>query len=234
MLKSSAGLLLHHFPYSDNSRIIRVLTPNDGLISAFLRVSRKNVRQGVLQPLSLLEMVFDKHPDKDLATIREIRISDAYSNIGRDVYRGAVVLFLNEVLNQVIREGTEDPALFAFIREWLIHYDATEFDADAHLYFLAHVSAISGYLPDGEFSDHTPYFDLEAGRYVPRFPGHPRFLEGENARIFGQFFSAEQHSSLSYHQRRQLLSALMDYFRIHFPDFREIRSLAVLEELFRP
>jgi len=160
------------------------------------------------------------------------------------MYRGSVVLFLNEILVKILKEGTEDPALFSFVKEWLIHYDIAEFDADAHLYFLAHLASLAGFLPDGVYSPSSPVFDLESGNFIASAsrPSHPRFLEGDTASSFlGLFsvehqhaFSAAERKVLLYAERKVLLYAVLEYFRLHFPDFGELKSLAVLEELFRP
>lgn len=234
MLFKSEALLLHHFRYGENSQIVKVFTPVQGAVSLFFRPSKKHARAGLLQPLSLLDIVFWREHGKDMGTVKEIRLDHAYQNIGRDMYRGSVVLFLNEILVKILKEGTEDPALFSFVKEWLIHYDIAEFDADAHLYFLAHLASLAGFLPDGVYSPSSPVFDLESGNFIASRPSHPRFLEGDTASSFLGLFSVEHQHAFSAAERKVLLYAVLEYFRLHFPDFGELKSLAVLEELFRP
>lgn len=233
MLQKSSGILLHHFPHGENALILKLFTPEEGMQTFYYRRSRKNKQSGILQALSLVEVLAWHEAQKDFAQIRELRIEHSYKNIGRDVYRNSVVLFLNEILIKCLRESHHQQDLFLFLREWLIHFDQEVFDPDAHLYFLAHLSAYLGFLPNGKFSPQNPFFDLESGRFCSSVPLHPRFIEGHTAALFSSLFEEiPMDRKLASLDRKHLLNSMLEYLRVHVPNFGELRSLPVLDELF--
>lgn len=234
MLVKSSGILLHHFRHGDSAVILKLFTLEEGIQTYYFRQSKKKRRAGILQPFSQLELLSWKEPAKDMLTVREIRVALPYVNIGRDIYRNTVILFLNEILIKAIRESQPQEDLFHFLSQWLIHFDREQFDPDAHIYFLAHLSAYLGFFPSGKWSENTPNFDLVAGHFTGNAAQHFKVLEGELAQLFSAIFEENvEHLPFSAGKRKMLLQALLEYLRVHLPDFGEIRSLPVLEELFR-
>jgi DNA repair protein RecO (recombination protein O) len=66
-------------------------------------------------------------------------------------------------------------------------------------------------------------------------PVHPNFIAGETAHCFAQLMqsSLNEHATITIQktQRKELLSALMNYYRMHLQGMSEVRSHKVLEEV---
>lgn len=233
MLYKDEGLLLQTIQHSDNGVILKVFTLNEGLQSYYHRLSKKHRRSGLFEPLALLELVSWKEVKQEMHTCREIRLNISYHNIGRDVLRNTVVMFLNEILLKCLKHAPPQPDLYLFFREWLQQFDLADFDPDSHLHFIAHLSAYLGFFPNGSYHTGDIYFDLQAGSFVPNRPLHNLFLEGEIAREFDDLFDESASHKINPANRKFLLHALVEYLRIHIPDFGQLKSLAVVEEIFR-
>jgi len=233
MLQRTEGILLHHFPYSDHTSILKVYTPEGGVQSFFYRIGKKHRRSGLLQPLSILEIVSWKEEKKEMHQVKELSSAHLFSSIGSDLLRNTVVIFLNEILLKMLREAVPYSEQFFFIKEWLVHFDREDFDPDAHLYFIAHLLAYQGFYPGGEYSDSTPVFDLQEGIFTDTRPRHPRYVEHKVAAHFSALFTEGEHLEIDRLERKILLNALMEFMAVHIPDCTHFKSLPVLEEIFR-
>jgi DNA repair protein RecO (recombination protein O) len=233
MLQRTEGILLHHFPYSDHTSILKIYTPEGGVQSYFYRIGKKHRRSGLLQPLSILDVVSWKEEKKELHQIREIAAAYPYASIGNDLFKNTVVLFLNEVLLKMVREAVPHPEQCHFVKEWLEHFDREDFDPDAHLYFIAHLLAYQGFFPGGEYSESTSIFDLQEGIFTDSRPRHPRYVEHQVAAHFSALFTDGVHLEIDRLERKILLNALMEFMTVHIPDCTHFKSLPVLEEIFR-
>ena len=234
MLHKSRGILLHHFRYGEKSIILKVFTLEEGLQSFFLyKQSSKSKIKGALEPLSIIEIVANKDEKRDFLTVKEIHVEHPYRNIGSDFLYNTVALFINEILVKTIRDHQPNEELFYFIREWLIHYDAEVFDADAHLLFLAHLTRFFGIFPDTNNPNNHSYFNLQDGKFCYSNNGNPRVLEAPYSTYFIDLFTLENWSDLNRQNRKFILHTLLEYYSLHIPAFGEVKSLPVLEELMK-
>ena len=80
------------------------------------------------------------------------------------------------------------------------------------------------------------YFDLLAGTYCDRQPTHAHFLHGAEAAalptLFRMDYSTMHLFRLSRSERQRILHVLNLYYRLHIPNFPELKSLEVLHELY--
>jgi DNA repair protein RecO (recombination protein O) len=86
--------------------------------------------------------------------------------------------------------------------------------------------------------DYVPgcYFDLVQGCAVREHPSHPNFLMPDAADSFIALLRTGYDSmhllSLNRKLRGEYLATLSLYYRLHVPEFPELKSAAVLRELF--
>ena len=86
--------------------------------------------------------------------------------------------------------------------------------------------------------DYTPgcYFDLAQGYTTREHPLHPHFLLPESTEIFVDLLRTGYDSmhllSLNRKLRGEFLATLSLYYQLHIPEFPELKSAAVLRELF--
>ena len=93
-----------------------------------------------------------------------------------------------------------------------------------------------GFAPNLE--DYRPGdgFDLEAGRFTAYSPLNKHFLLPEDAArlpLLRRMNFATMHVfKFSGSERSRLLGYINLYYRLHLPSFPELKSLAVLQDLF--
>lgn len=86
MIKSRA-IVLHRFPYSDSSWIVKALTEECGIISFIVKGGKRKESpfKGALDPLALSEIVFRQNPNTELQFIKEATLLDWRKNLREDL-----------------------------------------------------------------------------------------------------------------------------------------------------
>ena len=239
MLHSTRGIVLQTFPYTDSSLVAKIYTEAFGLQSYLVNAAhskRSGTKANLLQPLSLVECVVYRKEKKQLQRIKEIRSEHPYISIPVDVRKSSILLFLDEILYRSIHEEEANPPLYEFIRSSLLVLDLkTDNCANFHLYFLTQLSRYLGFYPAGSFSEEEKYFDMQDGVFRSSEPSHPLFMAPGPARRLQELMRSnyENISSLGITpaERKALLEKLIQYYELHVPGLREIKSHKVLEEV---
>lgn len=239
MLIKTRGIVLKTMKYSESSIIADIYTEEKGLrryIISGVRSQRSRISAGLLQVMSLLELVAYEREDKDLNRLKEIRPAWVYQSVPFDVYKGAVGLFMAEIARKTIREAEQNEPLFAFLFQTFRFLDETPHPvANLHLHFLLELSAYIGFTPGGDFDTETPFFDLLEGLFTSMAPAHPHFLDEKMSGLLYAFLRTDAAScheiNLTREQRRLLLLNLLDYYRLHIEHFPDINAHLILQEV---
>ncbi len=235
---TTKAIVLTSLKYGDNSLISKVLTEKEGVQSFMLRGILKT-RKGRLkiaffQPLTQLEIVAKTNASGSLGYIREASISYGYQSLHTEVRKGAVALFLAEVLSQCLKEAETDPRLFQYVETTLQWLDQQEEMANFHIRFLIGLTRHLGFFPDLS-SIEGPYFDMVEGAFCLTPSWNPCFGGPELDHfkmLLGMKFDAIHLVKLNHHQRKILLENMIRYFEIHLHGFKKPKSLEVLDEVF--
>src|SRR4051812_33656990 len=120
MLHKTRGIVFHVTPYAESSVVAKIYTEQLGLQSYLVngvRSKKAKIKSGLLQPLSLLDMVVYHKDRGGLQRIKELRQATGgqFSTIPFDVVKSSVVIFINEVLYKSVKEEEANPQLFDFI-----------------------------------------------------------------------------------------------------------------------
>lgn len=239
MLEKTALLVLGSVKYGDNSIILHTYSREHGrlgLIAGGLHSKKGPLRPAMVQPLSLLEVVYLRSHRSDLMRLREAQTSPGLTEIPYHPVKSGLALFLAELFARSIHEQEPNYALYHFLENTVLNLDRTkEALGSFHLKTLYNLPAYLGFRPEEPGGDRA-YFDLLNGNYSQTLPPHPHFLEGA---VQEAWIKLHRHSQslevkipLAPGMRAALLSALLDYFRLHINDFGELRSLPVLREMF--
>jgi DNA repair protein RecO (recombination protein O) len=93
-----------------------------------------------------------------------------------------------------------------------------------------------GIFPNTETSRNSLYFDMLNGVFVNTPPTHRHFLNQEESDTFGRLLriSFENMSlySFSRKERVDIINRILEYYRLHLPEFPEIKSVSILQSLF--
>ncbi|MCL1868110.1 MAG: DNA repair protein RecO [Paludibacter sp.] len=239
MLYTTDAIVLHSVKYSDNSLIVTMLTRRFGRLAYIFRKAKtmkSGNRAAFLQPLNLVEVTVYNNPKKTIQNLKEIRIAKFYNNIFQSAEKTAIALFVAEIVNKSLRQTEKDERLFDFIENSLIFLDKTEKHfANYHLLFLMKMTKFFGFEPSANYLNYN-YFDLISGEFSDKIPQHEHFLKNNDVALFNSLIDKEfeQMSEISFSRasRKTTLENLLDFYRIHIPDFPQIKSLEVLTDVF--
>ena len=240
MLETTHGIVLHYNRFGDDSAIVDVFTKSRGSVSFLVRDRRQQRKSGLhatlLRPLNIVELVFDFRPSLSLQRMQELHIAHCYTSLPYDPIKETVALFLSEFLHNALRSEVQNTDLYHYIiysMQWL---DAAhEGVANFHIAFLIRLTHYLGFWPNVKGKDCMPYFDLRDSVDTDAPPPHGFYLKGEEAAAMPLLLRMNMRNMhrfcLSHQQRRRILDVLTLYYRLHVPEFRDMRSLAVLREV---
>jgi len=242
MLHTTRGIVLRTIRYNDKSVIANIYTELFGL-QGYLVYTGKNLSAGrhgkknaLLQPLTCLELTVQHKPNVSLQRIKEVQCSPVFTDIPYNTTKSSLGIFIAEVIYRSVKEEESNLPLFEFLLESILLLDEEKNScSNFHLAFLVQLSGYLGFFPGNEYSETYCFFDLEEGIFINHKPVHPLFISAELSCCFAQLMnnSIQQHSALSINktQRKELLNALMNFYRLHLHGMSEIKSHRVLEEV---
>jgi DNA repair protein RecO (recombination protein O) len=95
------------------------------------------------------------------------------------------------------------------------------------------ISKHLGFYPQNNYSKTEPYFDLMDGYFCSNCPPHLNYLYLEDAEALSNLLSVDlkniHYYQISKTERLQLLNNLIRFYSFHVPNFKEIKSLSVLQ-----
>lgn len=249
MLYKTRGIVFHHFDYSESSVIVKIYTESFGLESYILKGVKKSkvknqqskINIGLLQHLSLVDLVVYHNERGGLQHIREIKSTYKYNTIPFDIKKSSVILFINEILYKTIKEEAPNKNLFEFIYNSLVKLDNESGSiSDFHIHFIIQLTKYLGFhpnptpnpSPDGE-GNGVGYFNLREGVFQPFYSDERNCLTEEISKeLFIILNKGLNEYTIPYEYRKDLLYKMIDYYRYHISELTEINSHNVLEAVF--
>ncbi len=227
MLHKTKGIVISYLPYRETSVIVKMYTEAFGVQSYIengVRSSKSKNKIALFQPLTLLDLVVYHDHKKDLHRISEIKCSNPLTHIPFEIKKTTIAIFLTEILNKTLKEHTENEALFFFLYQSILSFDHLMVDIENfHLKFLLKLSLFLGFLPANAQEIKNEF--EEAGISLP--------IEDEIYPLIDQIKWSEYESPIAITklERAKILDILLVFYRLHTPDFGELRSVAVLKEV---
>lgn len=241
MLQKTRGVVLRTIKYSDNALIVDAYTELYGRASFVVRTARSKrslVRSSLFQPLALVELEADFRPHTSLYKVREVKLISPFRSLPFQPVKCAVAFFLAEFLCRAVRDEAENLPLFVYLLRSIEWFDACENRfANFHLVFLMQLSRYLGLQPNLDSYEEGDCFDLLGGCFVSTPPhAHSYYLKPDEASRFRQLsrmsFVNMHLFTMNRDERMRCLQLICDYYRLHLPDFPELKSLSVLHDLF--
>lgn len=240
MLTKTQAIVLHALKYGESRMIVDMFTRDQGRLSFIVnlpKTQKGRLKKQYFQPLTLLDVEADIRPKAQLQKLRDIRLLRPFTSIFFQPEKLSISLFIAEFLYHALRGEQQNIPLFDYIESsimWLDERD--EHYANFHLVFLMRLSRFLGFYPNMEDYVSGCYFDLRASVFVLSVPVHKDFLqpqEAEKLQLMMRMDYPTMHLyRLSRTDRQRLLDLALTYYQLHLPDFPELHSLAVLEELY--
>lgn len=234
------GIVLGMIPYNDKTSFVHIYTDHFGPVTysiANTRSKRAKLPRSLFVPFSVLEMEVEHYPSRDIQKIAEARTASLHYNIYNDPIKNAIVLFLAEFLQKVIREHEPNIPLYHFIADSIDLLDLIdEGKGNFHLVFMFRIAEFLGFRLNKESFKEGYYFDLMDASFYQAQPSHPWFIGKEDSLIWHKametHFSNLTQLAINRHQRNLLLEKIIMYFKLHIPDIKEFKSLDILKMLF--
>lgn len=132
MLKSRA-IVLHRFPYSDSSWIVKALTEESGIVSFIVKGGKRKESpfRGALDPLALSEVVFRQNPNTELQFIKEATLLDWRKDLRNDLLSTAKAQVMTEMIMRYAPQGVPLQEEFERLEQALREFDETCGSSDA-------------------------------------------------------------------------------------------------------
>ena len=241
MLHTLRGVVLHHIRYKESSAIVYIYTDLFGrqaYLANSTRGKRAKFRSNLLQPLSMLEIEAYHKERRELQRMKEIRNYIPYQSIPVDPYKSGQAMFLAEILYKVLREEDPNPDLYNFLENSLQFLDlAEEHTVNFHLLFLVQLTRYLGFYPDNQYEGSSNVFDMRNGQFKEAISLHPDFFDESSSSLLNVLMSTNFESlkgmKISHEERIRFLDCLMDFYSLHVSGFGKVRSLPILNEIFR-
>ena len=220
--------------------IVDMFTREVGRLSFIVplpKTPKSRMKKQYFQPMTLLEIECDVRQRVQLQKLKDVRLLSAYTSVPCSPEKLALSLFTAEFLYHALRSEQCNEPLFAYVCDAMRWLDAVETGfANFHLTFLMRLSRFLGFYPNLDDYVDGCVFDLRAATFSLQVPTHRDFLQPDDAQrihtLMRMDFPTMRLYRLSRHDRNRIVDVLLYYYRLHIPQFPELKSLSVLQELW--
>jgi len=238
MLVNTSAIVLSKIKYGDSHVILSCYTKLIGLqtylLKGVLKQRKGKFKPAYLQPLTQVQLTTDYKPNRSLQSLKELKPLIHYKSLHTNILKSAIVIFLSEVLVQLLKEEEENIILYTFLSTSLEWLDAQESAPNFHLLFLLDITKYLGFYPDTT-DIHFEYFNLEAGKF--EFSKHSLYTISDNnltllKQLLGIKFDTLNHVKMNAKQRHDILNMILLYYELHLGGFKKPKSLQILNQVF--
>lgn len=146
-------------------------------------------------------------------------------------------MFLSEVLFHATRNEQKNDALFLFLWNSIQWLDGALGNyANFHIVFMIRLALFLGFAPNVAKEDGENVFDLQEGRFVPFVPSHANYLSQEDSlrikNLLRLHYETMHLYTMSRMERNKCVEVILKYYKLHVPNFPELKSFSVLQALF--
>jgi DNA repair protein RecO (recombination protein O) len=237
-LLNTKAIVLSSIKYGETSLIVKCYTQEEGvksyLIRGVLKPKKKGIKAAHFQPLTQLKIIANHNTKNTLNSIKEVHVIHPYKSIHTNIVKQSVVLFLSEVLANSIQEEEQNLALYEYLETAFIWLDLHDKVTNFHLLFLLNLTGFLGFYPD-TLEIHKKGFDLLEGTFSDSI--HEKNVISNNdfyqfKKLLGIIFDTLENVAYSKDERQLVLQVIIQYFKLHLGNFRDPKSLQVLEAVF--
>lgn len=238
MIVATKAIVFSAIKYSEADLIVSCFTEVAGIKSYLLRGVLKSkkgkLKASYFQPLTQLELIAEHKNKGTLEYIKEAKVFDPYKSLHTTIVKTGLVMFLSEMLKNIIKEEEPNEELYSFLQNSFNWLDQNEEVANFHIFFLLQLSMYLGFYPDA--SDiHHKYFNIMDGSFQATDTSN-YCLRGAQIEDLKHFFNVNLDSlssiKLSKAERQDVLELILSYYSFHVQGYQKPKSLAVLNQLF--
>jgi len=199
----------------EKSLVLHTLSEEWGRRSFIVSIPRTS-SMALYLPLNILEAEVIVNTKSDLWRLRGISAVHPLNGLRGDVKKGTVSLFMSEVLYRTVKDGANEEGLYDWCVRSVLTLDAMQDSyANFHLRWLLGLSAALGFSPSLE--DLAPF----AGEHL-----------GKVGELLKRDFADCMMLPMTGPERNEIADLLLRYLSHHTESAINVRSLAVLRELY--
>ena len=236
MIKTRA-IVLHRFPYSDSSWIVKALAEETGTVSFIVKGGKRKDSpfRGALDPLALCEIVYRENPNTELQFLKEASVINWHAHLREDLLALAKAQVMAEIVLRYAPAGVPLEGEFSLLENALAALDAVNSGSGIFARWLLGICDLWGYTLDlhtcnrcGQAIEGAPAdFHPETGAFVCK---NCLGVETPRARkeTLDGFYALRSDNEPATPEYVE--NALLAYLRNHIGFMREINSLKFLNE----
>lgn len=113
------GIILSSKPYLEGDSILRILSPQLGLVSAVARGARKTTskRAGVLQPFN--RALFELYEGKSMYTVVQVKMEEPHAQLSANYEKAIAAVFACEIIVKTHEENQKIDYVFPLLLSFL-------------------------------------------------------------------------------------------------------------------
>ncbi|MEZ5037710.1 MAG: DNA repair protein RecO [Chitinophagales bacterium] len=236
MLEKTEVIVLKATKYGETSLIVKLFSEKFGCIPIILKGIRngKKNNAGLFQPGYILELNIYYRENKQLFQVKDYAVAYNYQSVAQNIGKQSIVLFIVELLLNVLREHHANKEIFYYIKEFILKLDNEEHRIKAYpLILMYELSQFLGIEPLINQSPTQIYFNLEKGSFDTTFDAR-LCLDIYHSNLFYHFINSlttQDQFSISANEQQILLDIWLNYYSIHIPEFRTMQTPKILHDI---
>ena len=222
MTQTTIGILIGKKNYSESSLILSFYTKENGLVSfIFKGVKKKKIPVFLL---GIYEITYFKRLESNLGIIQSMQPAVVLNDIFINPQKIIICFFLVDVLRETLKVEQSDPKIFSFLKTQILKLEIEDNLLLYPIQFLALFIGHLGFSPIIE-SESPNGFDLKTARFTIEKSN----LDVQCVRSLSDLFR-ENEVKMDKILAKETLKILIDYCKIHLPNFNIEKSLTVIRE----
>lgn len=240
MIVKTRAIVLRSLKYGDQNLIVDLYTETYGRITSMVKVSttaKGKMKKQLFQPLTALQVEMEYRQNQQMQKLRDVQIDIPWTQLSLEPVKMTIGMFLAEVLYYVTRQEQQDTPLYQFLINSLQWLDLTAGSvANFHIAFLIRLTRFLGFMPVADDYMSGSLFDLRTGEFIMLTPVHTDFLTKSDAdRMYNLLrisYPTMHLFRMTRQDRQRCLDIILRYYRLHTTNFPELKSLAIMKEIF--
>ena len=241
MLSKHNIIVLNLIKHSEKGLVVQCYSLQKGREALYFKAGGKNKQQSLLlHKLALLNCVIYTGTGSSMPTIKEIVTQHQLADIRTNVYKGAISMFLCELIMKTIKEEEPNEQLFNLISSSVKILDTIKEGAsNFHLYFMVNLCSALGFSPNLARKNSNDLFYIPSGSFEAYFKDNSQeknwFTPNESslmALLLKSRASSIVNIKCSGTLRFEFSKKMIEYIAYHLGCDLDIKSLDVLHQVF--
>ncbi len=230
MFATERAIVLHSFPFKENSRIVKVLTEKDKVVSLFINgfSKGKSKKSSIYYPGNIIELEWFEKQNNSLLSVRSEFIIESFSSIHQDFYKTSILSFIIECLYKMMKENQQLNGIYDYTTSFLELLEGLDSKlGNLAVIFLVDFTQFIGIKPKPGIG----YFNIREGEFQ-NWKNEVYSLEKNLSEQLSKFLELSRRESLEVvlkgKERKQLLEKYLLFIDYHIDQQSQILSLEIL------